>query len=104
MTTACSGTSSEGGITHKNSSRPEKSGRDVLFGWHCAGGAAPMCAPRARRPTGAQDSICLPRKAATVWASLCSTSPAGGEFFAVAIITQPMTSPSETTGAAMETQ
>ena len=53
---------------------------------------------------GAQLSICFPRKFATVCASLNSTSEAGGEFFSVMNSTQPITSPSEMTGAATEMQ
>ena len=53
---------------------------------------------------GVQLSICFPRKFATVCASLNSTSEAGGEFFSVMNRTQPITSPSEMTGAATEMQ
>ena len=60
--------------------------------------------PCLQDPTLFQLSICLPRKAETVCASLYSTSVPGGLFLGVIKSTQPITSPSEMTGAATEMQ
>ncbi len=51
-------------------------------------------------PFARHDSICFPRKPATVWHTFCSVSPTGSDWSSRRTMTQPMRSPSARIGAA----